>query len=157
MNTLANDILELVVFFCNFDKLSILLFVNKNINKLLTPHYNNLKENIKNKKFKYNICCNAIRYEQYILINYLIHLDLTFCNGGLQLCAALNYRKMMDYFILKGANDWNSAMINAVENNHKEIMQYMIFMGAKNFREAILIATKNKYYETIFFLRLHIQ
>lgn len=156
MNTLANDILELIVFFCNFDDMYQLLFVNKNLNKLLTRHYNNLKENIKNKKFKYNICCNAIRYEQYILINYLIHLDPTFCNGGLQLCAALNYRKMMDYFISKGANDWNGAMINAVENNHGEIIKYMIFMGADNFLEAILTAIKNNNLELLLFLRSHI-
>lgn len=157
MITLANDIFEIIIFFCNFDKLCTLLFVNKNINKLVTPNYNILKEYIKNKKFKYNICCNAIRYEQYILINYLIHLDPNFCNRGLQLCASLNSRKMVDYFISKGANDWNGAMINSVENNHKEIMQYMIFMGANNFREAIWIATKNKFCETILFLKLHIQ
>lgn len=156
MNTLANDILELIIFFCNFDNMCQLLFVNKSINKLVTPNYNNIKENIKNKKFKYNICCNAIRYEQYILINYLIHLDPTFCNGGLQLCAALNYRKMMEYFISKGANDWNGAMINAVENNHIEIVKYMISMGADNFLETIFIAIKNNHLELLLFLKLHI-
>jgi len=47
MKTLTDDILKIIIFFCNFDNMCKLLFVNKNINNLVLPNYNKIKENNK--------------------------------------------------------------------------------------------------------------
>lgn len=82
MKTLTDDIFTFIVFFCNFDDMSKLLFINKKINNLVTPNYDKIKEDNK-KQLNYVVFYDVIKYKQCILIYYLIYLHSNACNSGL--------------------------------------------------------------------------
>lgn len=109
MKSLTNDIIKIVCELCDFDDLYYMLFLNKHIYNVVKRQFDIYKKNVKNHKYKNILYEEAIKYEQYILINYLTYLKANYCSKGLITAVELNNKKMVDLMISNGANNFNHA------------------------------------------------
>lgn len=138
--TLSCDMFNVICLFLDFDNLCQLLFVNKNMNKILIPHYDKIKQNITDNESKIILYYDAIKQNQFKLINFLTYLKVNCCNDGLKIAAGLNNQKMIDFLILKGADNWNSILAIVYKNKNKEVIEYMKLKSANDWKLSLSLS-----------------
>jgi ankyrin repeat protein len=81
----------------------------------------------------------AIEKDYLDLVKYYIedkNIDLSVYNTNYNILMAMaaenGHKSIVDYFISKGANDWNQGMAFAIKGGQTELVNFFIEKGAKN-------------------------
>lgn len=102
-----------------------------------------LVENYTNKQTSnVNFLDTATNYNFAHLINYFLEKGCSknHLNAALISCIYVNL-DLIDFFIQKGANAFNTAMIHAVRNNDTQLVQFFIGKGANDWDAGLKAAT----------------
>lgn len=105
----------------------------------------------------YNTTClyGAIKNNNLDMVNFFVENGSSI-QVGLDLATFFDNIDMMDYFIQKGADDWDSALINAAHGGHPHLVQYCIERGASApYDNALEFAIIDSNYEIIEILTLY--
>ena len=136
---------DLFIYFAQFNDISEMNKLWK-LNKIVKQYFDNphAKKVFKNAiDIKYNESvndnlCNCIVNKDYFLVDYFIDKGANDWNGAMKQAAGNNYFGLVKYFIRKGANDLNRAMRCAAMKNHLNMVKFLIDKGAnKNNLEMI--------------------
>jgi hypothetical protein len=66
------------------------------------------------------------------LVDFFIEKGADDWNWGMRGAARGGHKELVDFFIEKGANDWDWGMYGAAEGGHKELVDFFIEKGANN-------------------------
>jgi hypothetical protein len=64
------------------------------------------------------------------------------------------HKELVDFFIEKGANDWDDGMYGAAEGGHKELVDFFIQKGADWWNGGMYGAAKGGHKELVDFFKL---
>ncbi len=110
---------------------------NKYIEELSPPVYFLLYDN----KYHKVIWDKAISKGHLDLIielkklNYIFNVNVSMGNA-----ARRNHKNLVDFFIKKGARDWNQGMVDATIGGHKVLVDFFIVKGAYDWNRALVYA-----------------
>ena len=74
----------------------------------------------------------AAKYNNPSLIEYYIGKGANNWDLGMEGAAQGGHKDLIEYFIGKGADDWDSGMEGAAQGGHKDLVEYYIGKGANN-------------------------
>lgn len=121
---------------------------DKYIEELSAPVYFLLKD----KKYHKSIWDQAILKGNLDLIIKLGDLGYRYIpNWEMTQAAQLGYKKLVDFFIVKGADAWDWGMQAAAEEGHKDLVNFFVEKGAKWWDRAMSYASKGGYKDLIDF------
>lgn len=125
--------------------------------------------NLCNGFMTYNTCDAKIRggfliKDEYYWLGTAIysgHIDLvkyysslgSYSNTCMIKAVKAGYLHIVNFFIKKGANNWNWGMYEAVVNNRLDMVKFFIEKGAYNLTEGLTVAVKCGHKEIEEFLR----
>ena len=86
-------------------------------------------------------------------VNELVRQDAN-VNYGMRGAAEGGHKELIDLFIKKGANDWNTGMWYAAEGSHKELVDLFIKRGANDWNNGMYGAAQGGHKELVqFFIK----
>jgi len=85
------------------------------------------------------------------LINFFIQKGANNWNLGMVSAAEGGHKDLVQFFIQKGANNWNSGMVSAAEGGHKDLVQFFIQKGAKDWNLGMISAAKGGHKDLVQF------
>jgi hypothetical protein len=80
-------------------------------------------------KYNYNLWNNK---ELYLAIVYYLSLAKDDVNKAMEYAAEKGHRDFIDFFIFKGANNWDKGMYGAAKGGHIGLVHFFIDKGANN-------------------------
>ena len=86
-----------------------------------------------------------------LLIKY-IDLSYGHYEEAMYYAAEGGHRDLVDFFISKGANNWNMAMYYAAERGHRDLVDFFISKGANSLKLAMDYAEKAGHRDLVDFL-----
>ena len=95
----------------------------------------------------------AARYGYRDLVDFFIEKGAHQWNWAMCSAAEGGHRDLVDFFIEKGANDWNHGMVCAVEGGYLELVEFFIEKGARNWIRALQVAASGKHREIVRLLK----
>lgn len=78
------------------------------------------------------------------LINFFIGKGANNWNLGMSYAAEGGHRDLVDFFIGKGAKDWEGGLVKAAIGGHKDLVDFFVAKGAKEIKNSIEMSKSNK-------------
>ena len=72
-------------------------------------------------------------------------------NDGILIASKEGHKELVNFFIGKGANCWDRAMIYATQGGHKDLVEFFIEKGANNWNDRINYAAQAGYTDVVDF------
>jgi len=85
-----------------------------------------------------------------LLIKYL-DLAKGDYDTAMKLAAQGGHRNLVDFFISKGADNWNSGMFGAAQGSHHDLVDFFISKGSKNWNRGMEGAAKGGHKDLVDF------
>ena len=138
--TLPNELIVLILSY--LDNESLLSIYNVTNDIII---YRIIHDRLENINIKHE---DIIRFNNRSLIELLLHYNDNY-NKLMTYASKYNHKDLVDFFISKGANDWNWSVIYAAENNHKDLVDFFISKGADNWEWIINYAAFNNHRDLV--------
>lgn len=105
-------------------------------------------------KFNVNISMkNAAFRGHKNLVEFFIGKGADDYNGAIGYAAKGGHKDLIEFFIEKGANDWNRGMTNAARRGHTDLVTFFIEKGANDWNWGLQNAIMGDYEELVDFFR----
>ncbi len=85
------------------------------------------------------------------LVEFFIKKGANDWNWGMRGAAEGGHKDLVEFFIDKGANNWNIGMYGAAEGGHKDLVEFFIEKGAKDWNWGMYGAAKGGHKDLVEF------
>ena len=93
--------------------------------------------------------CGAAKDGHKELVDFFVKKGANDWNNGMRYAAKCGHKELVDLFIKNGANNWNWGMYSAVEGGHKELVDLFIKNGANAWNDGMRCSAKNGHKELV--------
>ena len=126
---LCNDVIFLIGLELKLEDIINYSCMNKKTNTLIGNNYSFWYSKIeKDFRIKYTGQRDIKKIKHYYNIKLKEQINL-----GLEEAARLGDKKLVDFFILKGADDWDSAIKSALDTDKWDLFDFFMSKGANNY------------------------
>ena len=94
---------------------------------------------------------NAAKAGDKDLLNFFISKGANNWNGGMYWAARGGHKDLVDFFISKGADNWSYGMRGAAEAGDKDLVNFFISKGANNWNRGIYYAARGGHKDLVDF------